>query len=201
MIIAGLTGGIACGKSKVSLTFVNHNIPVIDADILSRDVVKPGSQGWFELFLAYGKDYFNSDGQLNRPKLAELIFSSSKEIIKINAIMQPLIMAAANRWFGYYRLINQPLILFDAALIIEQSLIDRVYPLIVVSCGEEIQISRLIKRNNLTREAALARLAVQMPTKEKIKFADFIIDTSGSIDNSIKQTEIIIQHLINLSNK
>jgi dephospho-CoA kinase len=84
---------------------------------------------------------------------------------------------------------------------LEQNLLDRFYPLIVVSCGEETQISRLIKRNNLTRDAALARLAAQMPTKEKIKFADFVIDTSGSIDNSIKQTEIIIQHLINLSNK
>lgn len=209
-MIFGLTGGIACGKSTVTKTFRANGIPIVDADQVARDVVRPGSEGWLQVFMAFGKEYLNKDDSLNREKLGALVFSSAEEMKKINHIMKPLIDSEATRQleyllnFGELRWneetkqgeLNKPgMVGYDAALIVEMGNADKYRPLIVVSCPPEIQIERLIKRNNLTTEQAQARINSQMPLDEKLKFADFVIDTSGTIENSVKQTENIISKL------
>jgi len=209
-MIFGLTGGIACGKSTVTKTFRKNGIPIVDADQVARDVVIPGSPGWFEVFLTFGKEYLNSDDSINRQKLGALVFSNPKEMKKLNDVMKPLLETESKRQlehalsFGELEwntetnspILHRPGIVgYDAALICEMGNADKYRPLIVVNCPPEIQIERLIKRNNLTIEQAQARIDAQMPLSEKVKLADFVIDTSGTIENSEKQTLEIISKL------
>lgn len=200
MITFGLTGGIACGKSTVTKTFRRHGIPLVDADLVARQVVEPGTPGYFKVLDAFGPEYFNEDSSLNRSKLGALVFSDKEALDTVNRIMGPMIheegLLQMNRWIKYLRLQGKPQIVgYDAALIIEQSNHALFRPLIVVSCPREIQLERLMKRNSLTKEQAEARIAAQMPTEEKVKLADYVIDTSGAIENSVAQTEEIIRHL------
>jgi len=198
MIVVGLTGGIACGKSTVSKCFLRNNIPIIDADELAREVVYTGGKGWFEIYCTWGKDYLNKDDSINREKLGELVFNNSKEMDKLNSIMVPLIKEASTNKIEWHRTVGYPIVVYDAALICEMGNADKYRPLIVVSCPEETQISRLIKRNNLTREQAQARINSQMPVAEKVKLANFVIDTSGSLENSERQTLEIISKLMEM---
>jgi dephospho-CoA kinase len=200
MITFGLTGGIACGKSTVTKTFRRNGIPLVDADIIARQVVEPGTPGYFKVLTAFGSEFFNEDATLNRAKLGELVFTEKTALDKINQIMGPLIHDEGSiqigRWLDYLRQQNKPLIVgYDAALIIEQSNHKLFKPLIVVSCPKEIQLERLMKRNQLTKAQAEARINAQMPVEEKIKYADFVIDTSREIEFSRLQTEAVIKHL------
>jgi dephospho-CoA kinase len=196
-ILFGLTGGIACGKSAVTKTFRSLGIPIVDADQVARDVVLPGSEGLSQIIQSFGKEYlaeFETDLVLNRPKLAKLVFSDPSALQKINSIMAPLIEVEGSRqiqaWFNKgYKIVG-----WDAALILEMGHQKMYRPLIVVSCPQQMQIERLMKRNLLTYEEAMARINSQMPVEEKIKMANFVIDTSGPIENSrLKTKEIALQ--------
>lgn len=199
MIVFGLTGGIACGKSTVTKTFRKHGIPMVDADIIARQVVDIGTHGYFALLKAFGKEFFNEDQTLNRTSLGALVFAEKTAMKKLNDIMGPIIQDESyrqiQRWFLYLSGQGQDLVVgYDAALICEMGNAKKYRPLIVVSCPRDTQIERLIKRNSLTREQAMARIDAQLPVEEKIKMADFVIDTSGTIEESILQTEFIIQN-------
>lgn len=199
MITFALTGGIACGKSTVTKTFRKHGIPIVDADIVARQVVEPGTYGYFLVLAAFGPDFFNEDTTLNRSKLADLVFTDKASMDKLNHIMAPIIYQESGwqmgRWLNYLRDQNRSLICgYDAALIFEQN-DTRFSPMIVVSCSQETQLARLMKRNSLTQEEAMARISAQMPLEEKVKLADFVINTNGSIEDNIFQTETIIKHL------
>jgi dephospho-CoA kinase len=198
MITFGLTGGIACGKSTVTKTLRRYDIPVIDADIVAREVVVPGSIGLEMIFCHFGWEYLNKDGSLNRAKLGSLVFRDEKAMSDLNHIMGQLIQDEVDKQIGAAHQVGHKVVGYDAALICEMGNADRYRPLIVVSCPQDTQIARLMKRNNLTHEEALARIKAQMPVEEKIKLADFVVDTSGSVDNSVKQTEEIISKLRSL---
>lgn len=200
MIVFGLTGGIACGKSTVTKTFRKHGIPMVDADIIARQVVDIGTHGYFSLLKAFGKEFFNEDGTLNRVALGTLVFAEKTAMKKLNDIMAPMIQDESfrqiQRWFLFLSGQGRDLIVgYDAALICEMGNAKKYKPLIVVSCPRDTQIERLIKRNSLTREQAVARIDAQMPVEEKIKMADYVINTSGTIEESILQTEFIIKNL------
>lgn len=200
MIIFGLTGGIACGKSTVTKTFRRNGIPLVDADLIARQIVEPGTLGYFKVLSAFGSSFFNEDSTMNRSKLAELVFTEKTALEKLNGIMGPMIHDEATfqiaRWLEYLQQQEKPLIVgYDAALLFEQTNYRTFKPVIVVSCPKEIQLERLMKRNTLTKEQAEARINAQMPTEEKVKKADYVIDTSGPIESSIAQTEEIIRHL------
>lgn len=197
MIVFGLTGGIACGKSTVTKTFRKHGFPIVDADIIARQVVDVGTYGYFSLLKTFGKRFFNEDGSLNREALGALVFSEKTAMKKLNDIMAPMIQDESfrqiQRWFLYLSGQGRELVVgYDAALICEMGNAKKYKPLIVVSCPRDTQIERLMKRNSLTREQAVSRIDAQMPVEEKIKLADYVIDTSGTIENSILQTEYII---------
>ncbi len=201
MITFGLTGGIACGKSTVTKTFRKQGIPLVDADLVARQVVEPGTRGYFKVLAAFGPDFFNDDMTLNRAKLGELVFTEASAMKKINDIMGPMIHDESTsqmaRWLDYLRYQNKPTIVgYDAALICEQGNHKLFRPLIVVSCPREIQLERLMKRNQLTKEQAEARINAQMPLEEKIKHADYVIDTSKEVEYSVLQTKEIIKQLL-----
>lgn len=200
MITFGLTGGIACGKSTVTKTFRKAGIPLVDADLVARQVVEPGTSGYFKVLAAFGYEFFNDDMTLNRAKLGELVFTEASAMKKINDIMGPMIhdesLCQMARWSQYLRDQGKPQIVgYDAALICEQNNHELFRPLIVVSCPKEIQLERLMKRNQLTKQQAEARINAQMPVEDKIKRADYVIDTSKEVEYSILQTKEVINQL------
>jgi len=196
MITFGLTGGIACGKSTVTKTFRKHNIPIVDADVVAREVVIPGSIGNDKIMSRFGFPYFNQDGTLDRAKLAALVFTNHLAMTELNRIMKPLIESESDRQIAAFHADGNVIVGYDAALIIEQGNADKYRPLIVVSCPQATQIARLMSRNDLTEEQAMSRINAQMSVEDKVKMADYVVDTSGSIENSINQTEKILQNMI-----
>jgi dephospho-CoA kinase len=194
-MIVGLTGGIASGKSTVSKTFIQHMIPVVDADIVARQVVEVGRTGW-ELVKGYfGKEYLNEDSTINRVKLGAHVFSDKKDMCILNAIMGPAIQIEAYKQIGFLKAMGHKIIVWDAALICEMDHADKYRPLIVVHCKQETQLDRLMKRNSLSYKEAMARIDTQMSAEEKIKLADYTVNTNGTIEESIAQTEAIIKKL------
>lgn len=192
MITFGLTGGIACGKSTVTKTFRKHFIPIVDADIVARDVVAVGTWGWRLIRACFGPEYLNDDLTINRTKLGALVFSDKEAMRHLNFIMGPLITKESDSQIKELHDTGHPIVGYDAALICEMGHGKKFDLLIVVSCPRDTQIQRIMKRNSLTQEEAVARIDAQMSVEEKIKFADYVIDTSGSIEDSVKQTEKII---------
>jgi dephospho-CoA kinase len=195
MITAGLTGGICCGKSTVSKTFIKHNIPVIDADIVARKVVEPNTKGYWDIHNAFGADFFSNDGVLNRIKLGKLVFENTESMATLNKIMLPLIQEESAYQINVLRNIGHKLCIYDASIIIEQGSAFKYSPLIVVHCHRDLQLERLMTRGGLTKPEAMARIESQLQSTHKLMFADFSINTSGTIEESIKQTEIIIAYL------
>ncbi len=200
MITFGLTGGIACGKSTVTKTFRRHGIPMVDADLISRQIVDVGTHGYFAVLKAFGKEFFNDDCTLNRTKLSNLVFAEKSALKKIDDIMGPLVQDESyrqiQRWMLYLDSQGKDLIVgYDAALICERGNAKKYRPLIVVSCPQDMQIDRLMSRNSLTRAEAMARINAQMPVAEKAAMADYVVDTSSTVEYSILQTEEIIKQL------
>lgn len=191
-LIVGLTGGICCGKSTVSKTFLKYSIPIVDADQVARDVVVSNSIGLKQVIGSFGDAHLNTDGSLNRITLGKFVFDHPEELKKLNSIMMPLITEEADKQIDAFKKAGHSIIVYDAALIFEMGNASKYHPLIVAYCSSELQLDRLMKRNSLTREDAMARINAQMPVEEKMRKATFLIDTNGSIEDSIKQTEKII---------
>lgn len=195
MITFGLTGGIACGKSTVTKTFRANNIPMVDADIVARQVVEPGTYGLSVIVRTFGKEYLNADGTLYRTKLGKLVFDDNAARRVLDKIMAPLITTESQTQLASLHSQGNYIVGYDAALICEMGNSEKFRPLIVVHCPRDAQVSRLMSRNNLTRAEAMARIEAQMPLEKKVRLADYQIDTSGTIEQSISQTEIIIHNL------
>ncbi len=195
MITFGLTGGIASGKSTVTKTFRAAGIPMVDADQVARQVVAPGSYGLNAIVDAFGTQYLLPDGNLDRVNLAKLVFADKEALRRIDKIMLPLINAESNAQIKKLHENGNLLVGYDAALICEMGNCEKFRPLIVVHCPRDTQIARLMSRNSLTRDEAVLRIDAQMPVEKKMSLADYLIDTSGTIENSVNQTKNIIEIL------
>ena len=194
--ILGLTGSIATGKSTVSRIFKKYGIPVIDADKIARDVVKKGSYGLKKIVDEFGKEYLNPDGTLNRKKLADLIFSNKEAKERLEKIIHPLVRRKEAEIIEKIREKDKDIpIVVDVPLLIETGSYKNYDKIIVVYVPESIQIERLMKRDGLTYEEALNRVRNQMNIEEKIKFADYVIDNSGSIEDTEKQVVKILEEI------
>lgn len=200
MITFGLTGGIASGKSTVTKTFRAHGIPMVDADIVARQVVEPGTYGLHQVIGAFGTQYLQADGTLDRIGLGKHIFANKEARNLIDKIMLPLISAESAVQLKKLHEEGHVIVGYDAALICEMGDSEKFSPLICVHCSRDTQVDRLMSRNNLTRAEALLRIEAQMPVEKKMALADYTIDTSGTIEYSIKQTENIIQSFRSQSN-
>jgi dephospho-CoA kinase len=194
--VHGLTGSIACGKTTVANFFKESGIPVIDLDNVSREVVKPGSIGLKTIIDTFGNEYLTTNGSLNRKKLGELIFNDKKAKKKLEQIIHPLIFKRKKEIIENLRgKYGEIPVIIDAALMIETKTYKNYNKLIVVYVPENIQISRLMKRDNLTYEEALKRVKSQMSIEEKIKFAHYVIDNSKDIEYTKKQVYKIAEEL------
>ena len=197
MITFGITGNIAVGKSNITGIFRQYDIPIVDADVVARQVVAPGTGALNNIIFTFGKDYLNNNGELDRIALGELVFNNNEAMVKLKTIMSPLIQKEVKKQIENFHLTHD-IVGYDGAMIIESGNDKKYHPLIVVYCSLENQIKRLIKRNNLTQDQALARINSQLPMEVKIKYADYLINTDGSLEETAVQTFSIIQKLKNI---
>ena len=161
MRVIGLTGGIASGKTTVSNLFKISGVPVIDADLVARQVVEKGTAGLTALVNRFGEDILNTDGTLNRTELGQRMFSDDAIRKEVNDILQPLIV-------------------LDLPLLFEMNYESLCDDIIVVAVSVETQITRMEKRNGYTRQEALDRIQSQMPLEEKVKRATIVWSNEGT---------------------
>jgi dephospho-CoA kinase len=197
MLRVGLTGSIAVGKSFVAGVLAELGCHCIDADQTAREVVAPGSPGLLAIATSFGNEVICADGTLDRERLAALVFSDEGRRLRLNSILHPCIIARQDEWLREWE-VKDPLgiTVVDAALMIESGSYQRFDKLIVVHCNVEEQLRRLMTRNNLSRETAEARILTQLPQEEKKKFANYLIDTSGSFEATRKRTAAVYQALL-----
>jgi dephospho-CoA kinase len=199
MLKVGLTGSIAVGKSQAVLMFAELGCHVIDADRIARDVVAPETEGLKSVVATFG-DVLNPDGTLNRAKLGQMVFADETKREKLNSLLHPLIIAAQDDQIRELESRDpECIVIIDAALMIESGGYERLDKLVVVYCDPEIELERLMKRDGLSRTAAQARIETQMPQEEKKKYADYLIDTSGSLDATRGQVVTVFEQLCALS--
>ncbi len=192
----GLTGGIASGKSTVSRMFTDLGVPVIDADLIAREAVAPGSRALEAIVDAFGEGILTEEKSLNRAALGEIVFSDPAKKKVLEGILHPEIIAEQDRRLRELeREGRTPVAIVDAAVMIESGSWKRFDSLVVVDCDESQQIGRLRLRNGMNEEEAARRVNAQMPLSEKVKYADHVIDNRGSIDDTRKQVEELMKLL------
>ena len=193
MLRVGLTGSIGVGKSFVTSVFEELGCHVLDADQTAREVVMPDTPGLRALTDAFGEEILNTDGTLNRKRLGARIFTDQAERERLNHLLHPFIIARQDEIMrGWEAEDPNGIGIIDAALMIESGGYKRFDKLIVVHCRPEVQLERLILRDNLSRDEALRRINSQIPQEEKQKFADYLIDTSDGFE--LTRTQIVSVH-------
>jgi dephospho-CoA kinase len=198
----GLTGSIAVGKSYVSSVLAELGCHVLDADRTAREVVAPGSEGLRRVVEAFGAEVVGADGALDRARLGRVVFADEAKRQLLNSLLHPLIIAAQDEWLRE-REREDPagVAVIDAALMIEAGSYRRFDKLIVVHCRDDVQLERLMRRDNLSREDAGRRVAAQMPQAEKMRHADFLIDTSGTREETREKVVEVYERLRELASR
>ncbi len=198
MLKVGLTGGIACGKSKALLCFEQLGAYTVDADKIAREVVQLGQPAYQQILDEFGPDMVGSDGELDRAKLGNLVFSDDSARIKLNSIVHPFVLAEEDRLVR--ELQSNPhqysMVVTDAALMVEVGSYAKYDVVVVAYCPPSIQLLRLMKRNALSKTEALRRVSSQMPLLEKIGYADYVIDTSRDPSETREQIRHIYAELL-----
>jgi dephospho-CoA kinase len=189
----GLTGGIASGKSTVAGRLRARGLPVIDADELAREVVAPKTATLAAIAEAFGAGVIQSSGALDRKALAHIVFSDPNARSRLDAITHPVITERARALATDLGAQGQPLVCYEAALIVENGSADRYRPLVVVACPTQIQVARIRARDALSEQEALARMVAQKPLAEKVAVADYVIDTRGRLEESALRTDAVLR--------
>lgn len=204
MLRVGLTGGIATGKSTVARMFVDLGCHLIDADLIVRDLFLPNDPVNKAVIEAFGRRVLNADGSIDRAVLGEIVFQNAAARQLLNSVVHPAVIQRQKDWLDSLEEREPDAIgMVEAALMIEVGTYRNYDKLIVVACSPEVQRQRLRERSSLSDEQAEARVASQMPMEEKVKFADFVVDNSGTQEQTRRQVEEIYRVLksSNLSSK
>lgn len=195
MLVAGLTGGIASGKTLVAEVFKKLGADVIDADLLVHRLQEPDQQAWREIVDHFGKGILLPDRRINRRKLGDIVFPDAEKRAWLNACLHPKVFASFTSEVENIRK-KKPhaIVIFDAVLLIETGYYKNMDKTIVVYAEQEQQIERVIGRDALSREQALARIRSQMPLSEKCRFAQYVIKNTGTREHAEEQaTEIFLK--------
>lgn len=194
MLRIGLTGNIAVGKSSAAVRFTELGAAVIDADHVSRELMEPGTQVFFRVTETFGPKILCGDGTIDRRRLGNVVFISEEKRRLLESIVHPAIHDAITRKIAEKEKVAN-IVIVDAALMIETGGYREYDRLVVVACPPAVQLARLMARDGLTESEAKTRIASQMPTDEKIRFADYVINTSGSLEYTLEQVDAIYQKL------
>lgn len=186
MLRIGLTGGIGCGKSTVCQLFTEHGAPIIDADVIARQLVEPGQVALQKLTANFGDAILNTDGTLNRTELRQLAFSDQKHKQQLDAIMHPLIYAEIEaqtaRLHTPYCIMAIPLLLETQ----QKPVVDRI---LVVDCPSALQLQRVLGRDNISIQQAEAIIATQVDRQQRLSAANDVIDNSSTLDHLAEQVK------------
>ena len=196
MLIIGLTGGIGCGKTTITNLFSALNIPISDADLIAHQLVEPGQPALAEIVQLFGSEVISKEGRLDRAMLKKLIFKEPKAKEQLENILHPLIFAKMNRWATQQ---ESPYVIFSIPLLIEthqQKLVDRI---LVIDLSEAQQVSRVIERDQLSKEAVLRIISAQTPRLKRREVADDLILNSHSIEQLKHQVSFLHQFYLKLA--
>ena len=195
-LLAGLTGGMGSGKTTVGQILSDLGSHVIDADIITRSLVKPGQPALQEIVDLLGTGILRDDHTLDREKIADMVFNDTGKKEALEAILHPRVFAEEQRLYSKIKQ-NDPsaLVVLDAALLIESGNFRKVDKVIVVACDEETQIQRILAKKRFTRTDAERRLGQQMPLEEKIKFADYVIHNDSGYPELKQKVEALFHQL------
>jgi dephospho-CoA kinase len=199
MLRVGLTGGLASGKSFVGRSLADLGCYLIRADEVGHQVLEPSAEAYDAVVLEFGTDILDPDRTIDRRKLAALVFHDPVRLKKLNALVHPPVRARTRRLLEEYE-VDHPhgIAVVEAAILVETGSYRDYARLILAVCGKEQQIERAMARDGLTREEVLDRLSRQMPLEEKIQYADYVIDTSGTKENTLAQTRVVYESLLRL---
>ena len=187
MKIIGLTGGIASGKSTVATELRKQNVPVFDADEVSRNAVAKGSKGLALVAEAFGAEYLTADGEMDRAKISQLVFSDKEALKTLEGILHKIVWDEAEAFLAEVREQKAKLAVLDVPLLIETKWHERVDLVWLVAVSKEQQIKRAMIRSGMTEEEVKARIAAQMSLADKKKFADVVLDNSGALEETLEQ--------------
>ncbi len=193
--VFGLTGGIGSGKSSVARLLRERGVPVVDADELAREAVAAGSDGLAQVAEAFGAELVGADGELDRKRLASLVFSDEGARKRLNAITHPIVRRLSQERFAALAQQGVELAAYDVPLLYEVGLDRALSPVVVVAASEATQLSRVMARDGVSEGEARARIAAQLPLAEKRARADYVLDNDGTPEQLAAQLDALLPRL------
>jgi dephospho-CoA kinase len=197
MLIVALTGGIASGKSVAAQVLEELGCAIHHADKIAHELMEPEKPAWKKIVAHFGQEILNKDNTINRTQLGTIVFSDEKKRRFLNRIIHPLVFEKKRETIdilekeGLYKIF-----ISEAALTIEAGFADFFDKIIMVYCREDIQIKRLMERDQISHPEAMKKIKSQMNPREKMNYADYTIDTSGSLGSTVEQTERVYRNLL-----
>lgn len=181
MLRVGLTGGIGSGKSVVATMLATRGAVVIDADVLAREVVEPGTEGYERVVAAFGPEVVGADGRLDRAALGQVVFNNPERLAVLNAIVHPLVAERSADLAS--RAPEDAVLVMDVPLLVENHLEGAYDVVIVVDAPDDVRLDRLLRVRGMPEEDARARMAAQVSREDRLEAADFVVDNSGALDD------------------
>ncbi|MFD0257045.1 dephospho-CoA kinase [Kitasatospora indigofera] len=180
MLKIGLTGGIGAGKSEVSRLFASYGAVVVDADLIAREVVAPGTEGLAAVLAEFGPDVLRADGELDRPALGALVFADPARLRALNAIVHPLVRARSAELEEAAA--PDAVVVHDVPLLAENGLAPLYDLVVVVDAADEVRLDRLVRLRGMAEAEARSRMAAQATREDRLAVADLVIDNSGPLE-------------------
>ncbi|MFC5501639.1 dephospho-CoA kinase [Lysinimonas soli] len=196
MQLIGLTGGIASGKSVVAARLAEHGAVVVDADQVAREVVEPGSPALARIAEEFGSGVIASDGSLDRAALGAIIFSSPEKRAALNAITHPAVAARSHELFAAAQAADpDAIVVYDVPLLVDAGRVDEFDLVVVVNASTETRISRMMQLRGMTHDEALHRINSQATDTERLAIADVVIDSNGTLEETLQQADVLWENL------
>lgn len=200
MLKVGLTGGIACGKSFALKEFQKLGVHGIDSDRIGHEMISPEGPAFAAVVEEFGDSILDESGEIDRRKLGSVVFRNESARLRLNELVHPFIFEREDQVFASLgsALSNfrPTIVMTDAALMVETGSYRRYDFVVVIFCSPEIQMRRLFTRDAISREEASLRIKSQMPILEKVRFADYLIDNSGKMSNTLEQIRQVHNELV-----
>ena len=190
----GLTGGIATGKTYVANRLREAGVPIVDADVLSREVVAPGTPGLAAVRRRFGPDAVRRDGTMDRVRVGQIVFKDKRARLDLEAIIHPAVQKAITQFFNDLPK-RTPFAVADVPLLFETGRDKEFDVIVVAACPRDVQLRRLMERNKLSKEDAEKRINAQLPIDQKVKKATHVIKTDGTLEDTNAQVDALIEKL------